>query len=72
MKTFKTCFPVRVHEQNTRNNGFMLEVLKVKLQVAKSSFRSMGDKIYSDLPIQGRQTNSLLVFRGQIKKHFNI
>ena len=50
----------------------MFEVPKVKLQAFKSSFRSMGDNIYNDLPIQSRQTNSLLVFKEQIKKRFNI
>ena len=70
-ENFRNFFTVRVHEQNTRNNGFMLKVPKVKLQVAKPSFRSLGVKIYNDLPIQSRQTNSLLVFKEQIKKHFN-
>ena len=65
-------FTVRAHKPNTRNIGFMLDVPKVKLQVAKSSFRSMGVKIYKDLPIQSRQTDSLLIFKEQLKKHFNI
>ena len=50
----------------------MLEVPKVKLQVAKSSFRSMGVKIYNGLPIHSRQTDSLLIFKEHIKNHFNI
>ena len=65
-ENFQNFFNVRAHEQNTRNNGFMLEVPKVKLQVAKSSFRPMGAKIYNDLPIQSRQTDSLLIFKEQI------
>ena len=71
----ETCqyfFTVRAHEQNTRNNGFMLEVPKVKLQVAKSSFRSMGVKICNDLPIQNHQTDSLLIFKEHIRNRFNI
>ena len=71
-ENFLNFFTLRAHEQNTRNNGFMLEVPKVKLQVAKSSFRSMGVKIYNDLPIQSRQTDSILIFKEQIMKHFNI
>ena len=71
-ENFQNFFTVRVHEQNTANNGFMLEVPKVRLQVAKSSFRSMGVRVYNDLAIQIRQTSSLLVFKEQIKKHFNI
>ena len=68
-ENFRNFFTVRAHEQNTRNNGFMLEVPKVKLQVAKSSFRSMNVKIYNDLPIQCRKTDSLLIFKEQLKKH---
>ena len=60
------------HEQYTRNNGFTLEVPEVKLQVAKSNFRSMGVKIYNDLPIQSRQTDSLLIFKEHIKNHSNL
>ena len=71
-ENFQNFFTLRAHEQNTRNNGFMLEVPKVKVQVAKSSFRPMGVKIYNDLPIQSRQTDSILIFKEQIKKHFNI
>ena len=71
-ENFQDFFTVGAHEQNTRNNGFMLEVPKVKLQVAKSSFRSMGVKIYNDLPIKSRQTDSLLIFKEHIRNHFNI
>ena len=71
-ENFQDFFTVREHEQNTKNNGFMLEVPKVKLQVAKSSFRSMGAKNYNDLPIQSRQTDSLLIFKEHIRNHFNI
>ena len=71
-ENFQDFFTVRAHKQNTRNNGFMLEVPKVKLQVVKSSFRSMGVKIYNDLPIQNCRTDSLLIFKDHIRNHFNI
>ena len=71
-ENFQNFFSVRAHEQSTRNNGFMLEVPKVKLQVAKFSFRSMGVNIYNNLPIQSRQTDSLLIFKERIKNHFSI
>ena len=50
----------------------MLEVPKVKLQVAKSSFRSIGMKICNDLLFQSRQTDGLLISKEHIKNHFNI
>ena len=70
-ENFQNFFTVRPHEQNTRHNGFMLEVPKVKLQVAKSGFRSMGFNIYNNLPIQSPQTDSLLTFKEHIKNHFD-
>ena len=66
-ENFPNFFTVRAHEQNTRQNGVMLEDPKVKLQVFKSSFRSMGVKIYNGLPIQSRKTDSLLIFEEQLK-----
>ena len=71
-ENFQNFFTVRADEQNTRNNGFMLEVSKVKLQVAKPNFQSMGAKIYNDLPTQSRQTYRLLIFKEHIKNHFKI
>ena len=50
----------------------MLEVPKVKLQVAKSRCRSMGVNIYNNVPIQSGQTDSLLMFKERIKNHFSI
>ena len=71
-ENFQSYFTARAHEQNTRNNGIMLEVPKVKLQVAKSSFRSMGVNIYNNLPIQSPQTDSLLIFKERIKNNFSM
>ena len=66
-ENFQNFFTVGAHEQNTRIMEY-----KVKLQVAKSSFRSMGVKIYNDLPIKSPQTDSLLIFKEHIKNPFNI
>ena len=71
-ENFQNFFTIRAHEQNTRNNEFMREGPKVKFQVAKSGFRSMGFNIYNNLPIQRPQTDSLLTFKERIKNHFDI
>ena len=50
----------------------MIEVPKVKLKVTKSSFRSMGVKIYNDLPNINRQTRSFVIFKELLRKHVKI
>ena len=45
---FKHFFKMRNHRHATRNNEFMLQTPKVKLQLTKSGFCSMGVKIYND------------------------
>ena len=50
----------------------MLEAPEVTLQVVKSSFRSMGIKIYNHVPIQSRQTDRLLIFKEHAKNHLTL
>ena len=71
-ENFQNFLTVRAHEQNTRNNGSMLEAPIVKLPIAKSSFQSMGVKIYKDLTIQSCQTDSLLRFTELLRNPFSI
>ena len=46
---FDNFFEVRTHEKTARNNGFLLQVSKVGLQLTKSCFRSMSVKFYNNL-----------------------
>ena len=41
---FDNFFKTRTHEKSTRNNGFFLQVSKVRLQLTESCFRSIGVK----------------------------
>ena len=58
-ENFENFFDIRNHERTTRNHGFLLQIPKVKLQLAKSGFRSMGVKIYNDLPINPISTGGI-------------
>ena len=69
---FEGFFEIRHHQRSTRNNGFLLQVPKVKLQLAKSGFRSMGVKIYNDLPIEYRQVDSLFTFGKLVTEYFKV
>jgi hypothetical protein len=71
-ESFLTFFTIRNHEINTRNNGFLLQVPRVRLQLAKFGFRSMGVKIYNKLPIEHRQTESSTTFRKLVTDYFKV
>ncbi len=40
------------HEKSTRNNNALIEILRVKLEVAKQSFYFAGAKIFNSLPMK--------------------
>ena len=67
---FKNYFEIRTHSAATRNNGYLLQIPKVKLQFAKAGFFSMGVKSFNSLPIEIRQANSYLDFRNLTKDYF--
>ena len=63
-------FTVKNHGKSTRNNGFILEIPLVKLQLTKSMFRSMGVTIYNDLPLSHRQIDEFSAFKEAVSKYF--
>ena len=67
--TFKHYFKIRSGSIQTRNNGFMVELPKVKLSFAKNSFYYTGAKIYNDLPLNIRKTSCEKEFLKLLKDH---
>ena len=67
---FDNFFEIRTHEKTTRDNGFLLQVPKVRLQLSKSCFRSVGVKFYNSLPIEHRQVECTRNFRDLVTKYF--
>ena len=60
---FDNFFEIRTHEKSTRNNGFLLQVPKVRLQLTKSCFRLKGVKFYNSLPVKHPQPECTGDFR---------
>ena len=56
---FDSFFEIGTHKKTARNNGFSFQVPKMRLQLTKSCFRSMGVKFYNSLPIEHRQAEFL-------------
>ena len=58
------------HEKSTRNNNALIEIPRVRLEVAKQSFYFAGAKIFNSLPMKVRLTKDLTEFRSLIFDHF--
>ena len=62
-------FQILSHEKFTRNNAYIVQLPKVKLETAKSGFYFMGAKLYNSLPLDIRKSNSFYEFNTKIKGH---
>ena len=71
-ETFDDSFEIRTHKKSTRNNGFLLQIHKVHLQLTKSCFHSMGVNFYNSLPIEHRQAECTGDIRGFLKSIFEL
>ena len=55
---------------NTRNNGHLIIVPKVKLEYGRRSLKYMGAKLFNELPIDIRKKCHDKNFKDVLKKHF--
>ena len=54
---FKDYFTINEHNVGTRNRYNLLQIPKVKLEIAKNGFFFMGAKLYNLLPIVIRESS---------------
>ena len=66
--SFQDYFSLRQHRVNTRNNNLLVNLPRVKLELAKGSFYFMGAKLYNSLPKNIRESKS--AFKNQVKVFF--
>ena len=52
---FKDYFKINEHNLGTRDRNILLQIPKVKLEIAKNGFFFMGAKLYNSLPIDIRE-----------------
>jgi len=57
-ENFVDYFQINEHNKNTRNKNILLTVPKIRLELARSGFFSMGAKLYNLLPREIRQSES--------------
>ena len=68
--TFDNYFKMLSHEKSTRNNNTLIEIPRVKLEVAKQSFYFAGAKLFNSLPMEIRLAKQFTEFRSLIFDHF--
>ena len=56
----------------TRNLGFRIKLPKVKLETAKKGFYFNGGKLYNELPLEIRKSDTLRLFTKGLSKHLAI
>ena len=66
---FKNYFQTIVSQHETRNNGRLVRLPKVRLEAARKAFFFNGGRIFNKLPINIRNSNDLKSFKLLLKKH---
>ena len=61
---------IRKHRIDTRNNGNLIKLPRVKIEFGKKSFKFQGAKIYNNLPIDLREEKDIAIFKRKIKLFF--
>ena len=68
--TFQGYFEINDHKMCTRNNQCLVKLPKIRTEYARKSFRFMGAKIYNELPVNIRKTESFNTYEQHLKQHF--
>ena len=63
---FSDYFQVVNHHKNTRNNGLLLKVPRLKLEYARGSFYHTGSALYNELPRDIRSTQNFYQFKSML------
>ena len=66
---FINYFEMLQHSKSTRNCGYLLRLPKIRLEYCRGSFYYMGAKLYNELPITIRKTESYDEFKEQLKAY---
>ena len=69
--SFKEYFTLSSHTKSTRNNNNIIRLPKIRLEVARGSFYFMGAKLYNELPLDLRKTDTFNIFKRQLKQYIN-
>ena len=68
-KNFIDYFEAISGKIETRNNGLLIRLPKLKLEVARKGFYFMGGKYFNDLPYDIRNAENLHVFKHRLNNY---
>ena len=69
-ENFQGYFELQQHKTQTRNSDCLIRLPCIKTEYARKSFHFMGAKLYIELPINVRKTESFKQYEELLKKHF--
>ena len=70
-ENFQGYFELQQHKTQTRNSECLIRLPCIKTEYARKSFHFMGAKMYNELPIDLRKTESFKQYEELSKKHFS-
>ena len=68
---FNDYFTLNSYSKSTRNNDFLLAIPKVRLELSRPGFFSMGVKNFNPLPIEIRKAETFSNFVKLYKIHYS-
>ena len=70
-KNFQGYFELQQHKTQTRNSKCLIRLPCIKAEYARKSFHFMGAKLYDELPIDLRKTESFKQYEELLKKQYS-
>ena len=70
-ENFQGYFELEQHKTRTRNSECVIRLPGIKTEYARKSFHFMGVKLYNELPIDLRKTESFKQYEGLLKMYFS-
>ena len=68
--SFKSYLSLNYHEKTTKNNEKLIRVPKIRLEAARKSFYFQSASKYNKLPVDIRDTDSIVIFKNSVRTHF--
>ena len=70
-ENFQGYFELQQHKTQTRNSECLIRLPCIKTEHARKSFHFMGAKLYNELPIDVRKTESFKQYEELLKKNIS-
>ena len=70
-ENFQGYFELQLHKKQTRNSDWLIRLPCIKTEYTRKSFHFMGAKLYNELPIDVRKTESFKQYEELLKRHFS-